>query len=582
MLAHSTGQKVLLLGFHTPAFLSVIRSLGRAGIEVHVAWHKPDSLALCSRYVHRVHSIPAYSKQDSSWKEALIDLMQREKFDLVIPCHDETVFPLQKHKTELEAYGRIYTISKESFAVLFDKIKTNELARKLGINVPKETVLYREDREGAWEKIKAAQLDFPIVLKPHSSYNDNDKPARIHVQIARRAEDLAPMLNSLLAYGPVIAQEFFIGKGVGVNFLLEEGKPLLVFQQELVHEPLQGGSGTYRKSTAVCPELERAALKIFSHLKYTGVAMAEFKVNPATGSWVLIEINARFWGSLPLALAAGANFPLALFELLTTGRTSVKNSYRRGIYARNLTADLSWQLKNLTADHKDPTLLTVPVSKVLLTGFKNILTGKERIDTLALDDLKPFRREVFLLGQMAWEKIRANIEQRYMCLPIFLHLQRRKLAQKLPGAKSILFVCHGNLCRSVFAEHLLKKNAPSAEVRSAGFLPEEGRKPPAEALSLALEYGIDLSGHCSKRINEEMVSSSDLIFVFDYDNYKKFRQEYRQARKKVFLIGALLEEKQPFISDPWGKDMYYFRTIYKSINAAVGQITNMLKTARPI
>jgi len=51
-------KKVLVLGFSTPAFLSVIRSLGRAKIEVHVAWYKQDSLALYSKYVYLAHSIP--------------------------------------------------------------------------------------------------------------------------------------------------------------------------------------------------------------------------------------------------------------------------------------------------------------------------------------------------------------------------------------------------------------------------------------------------------------------------------------------------------------------------------------------
>ena len=42
-------------------------------------------------------------------------------------------------------------------------------------------------------------------------------------------------------------------------------------------------------------------------LNYSGVAMIEYKLNPETGDWVFIEINARFWGSLPLAVAAGAD-----------------------------------------------------------------------------------------------------------------------------------------------------------------------------------------------------------------------------------------------------------------------------------
>ena len=52
--------RVLVLGSDTRSFLAVVRSLGRAGIEVHVAWCPADAPALGSRYVHTVHSLPPY------------------------------------------------------------------------------------------------------------------------------------------------------------------------------------------------------------------------------------------------------------------------------------------------------------------------------------------------------------------------------------------------------------------------------------------------------------------------------------------------------------------------------------------
>ena len=73
----------------------------------------------------------------------MIDLVTREKFDLVIPCHDSSIAPLQQHRADLEPHGRFYLISDEAFGVLSDKLKTNELARSLGIHVPREVVLSR-------------------------------------------------------------------------------------------------------------------------------------------------------------------------------------------------------------------------------------------------------------------------------------------------------------------------------------------------------------------------------------------------------------------------------------------------------
>ena len=47
---------------------------------------------------------------------------------------------------------------------------------------------------------------------------------------------------------------------------------------------------------------------------WNGVAMLEYRRDPSTGDFRLLELNARFWGSLHLALAAGVDFPRLLLD----------------------------------------------------------------------------------------------------------------------------------------------------------------------------------------------------------------------------------------------------------------------------
>lgn len=100
-------RKVLVLGHDTRAFLSVVRSLGRAGIDVHVAWFKEGMPALRSRYVAKAHRIPAYRPDTTAWKDRLAALMRTERFDLVIPCDARRALPLAAHRAELERWGRV-------------------------------------------------------------------------------------------------------------------------------------------------------------------------------------------------------------------------------------------------------------------------------------------------------------------------------------------------------------------------------------------------------------------------------------------------------------------------------------------
>ena len=44
----------------------------------------------------------------------------------------------------------------------------------------------------------------------------------------------------------------------------------------------------------------------------TGVAMVEYRYDPASRRYVFMEINGRFWGSLQLAIDAGVDFPALL------------------------------------------------------------------------------------------------------------------------------------------------------------------------------------------------------------------------------------------------------------------------------
>jgi hypothetical protein len=67
----SARRRALVLGHDTRAFLSVVRSLGRAGIEVHVGWFEDGEPALSSRYVAEAHRIPAYRPDASEWKDVL-------------------------------------------------------------------------------------------------------------------------------------------------------------------------------------------------------------------------------------------------------------------------------------------------------------------------------------------------------------------------------------------------------------------------------------------------------------------------------------------------------------------------------
>jgi len=543
--------RVLVLGRDTRAFLSVIRSLGRAGHEVHVAWCPADTPALRSKYIHAVHAIPRYDP------DGLAGLLAAVHFDLVIPCDDFAILPLQQNRARLEAAARLYLLSDQAFALCSDKHKTYELAERLGIALPRQRIAatVREVEEAA------GVFGWPLVLKPIRSVVVAG--ARNEVRKVRSTAEIKVVAEAMLAGGPVLVQENFIGIGAGIEVLCHEGQVLVAFEHERVHEPVQGGGSTYRKSVPLSPDRLEAASRLMRAMRYTGVGMVEFKVNPATGSWVLMEINGRFWGSLPLSIAAGADFPRYLYQMLVEGRREFPPQYSHGVYARSWMLDLRWLARNFLTDRSDPTLMTVPLWKVMLEPLN---LPREHIDTLTWDDPSPGFEEVAqFLRRELWPLL-------WMFPPLRLYMAARA-ARAVRPARRVLFVCKGNICRSPFAEQYLRGLAlPGIEVDSAGHYPQDGRSSPAAAVAAAKEFGVELAEHRSHTLSAEQVRWADVILIFDEEHDRAVRRAFPDAAGKIHYLGLLAQGWHIQIRDPMGRDTAAFMRGYRQIQTALDRV----------
>ena len=130
--------------------------------------------------------------------------------------------------------------------------------------------------------------------------------------------------------------------------------------------------------------------------------------------------------------------------------------------------------------------------------------------------------------------------------------------------KKIMFVCHGNICRSPMAEFVMKSLAQKAvesgalHIESSATSREEiGNKiyPPA-AHTLAL-HGVGCEGHCARQFTVEDYNNFDMIVVMeDYNKRNLMRLIGCDCKNKVWkLLDFVVEEPQHCagadISDPW-------------------------------
>jgi len=556
-----SGDKVLVLGDDTRSFLTIVRSLGRRGIIVHAAPTNFRSPALRSRYIAGIHDIVPWMGDGAAWLTGMVDLLRREQYQLVIPCNETSILPLQRHRASLSPFARLAIPDDRSIAVLFDKHHTRELARQVGVQVAAGRLALPDDTS----ETVLAEFGLPIVVKPRHSYSIDRLSARGKVHVVREPARLARVLSEHDP-GSIVIEQFFGGRGVGVSVLASNGQLLQSFEHHRARE--LAGASFYRRSAPLTPELVQACEALLAALDYTGIAMFEFKRN-ASGSWILLEVNARPWGSMPLPVALGVDFPYRWYRLLVAGEETPAVPYRAGVYGRNLIPDLH----NTLIEAQTQQLSSIATAWVMMgrmAGLLRSLSGKEVNDLFVSDDPRP--------GLLELRDVVHALRRRTENLTLGVARRRRHArarVEALRGAKSgarIVFVCQGNICRSPFAEALLRAQLEDCQisVQSAGMMPQPGRPPPPLAIEAAAMRGVDLSPHRSAWLTPDMAKAASLLIVFEYVNRGAVLDRYPGLRVPIILLGDLVKIGE--VPDPVDGDATVFGKVYDQIGVAIAEL----------
>jgi predicted ATP-grasp superfamily ATP-dependent carboligase len=382
-------KKILVFGNDMRIFLAVVRSLGRSGKVVHAAPNE-KSPALYSRYIATTHWLPRYADGPGAWVQAVKTLLEKERFDAVLPnCDDSDLLPFHLHRDAFAGFN-IALPDECSMDPLFDKACTRRLAGELKIPVADGKVLSREDNAVDIAK----KFGLPAVVKPRRSVWPDQVGEWHKVGIVETADELGKVLGALNDPERFVVESYFPGVGVGVSVLAQAGEILQSFQHRRLREA-RGGVSSYRISEPVAEPLMQACEKICRSTRLTGVCMFEFRRNEQSGSWILVETNARFWGSLNLPVSLGVDFPSDLCDLMLEGVHPPAKPYPAGRRSRNLLLDG----KNLITSMHELGIAGAPeIARGLLDFLLHpalCLAGREASDSFVADDPLPGVLECF-------------------------------------------------------------------------------------------------------------------------------------------------------------------------------------------
>lgn len=116
--------------------------------------------------------------------------------------------------------------------------------------------------------------------------------------------------------------------------------------------------------------------------------------------------------------------------------------------------------------------------------------------------------------------------------------------------RKILFVCHGNICRSPMAEMIFKSLISNKEYfcdSKATSAEELGNSVYPKAKETLKHHGIPLLPHVARQVTKEDYNVYDEIYAMDEENMQSLHQIF--GSDPEHKIHKLLENKD--ILDPW-------------------------------
>lgn len=325
MEVNRAPRPAILVGGNVNA-LSVTRSLAWAGIPVYLL-NRANVPARCSRLGRWLAGL----ETPHEWRRFLLgsgsDYLAGA---VVLACSDEAIEVVTDNWPELASKFILEECSPLVRRRLLDKFCTYEIAREVGIPVPRFW-LASSDRG---LDVVDEECRYPVILKPRLSHN-SIKIGRKYARADNRSQLIAEHARLAHLGVPVVIMEFIPGNDDNSHsyytYMDEDGTPLVNFTKSLLRRhPLNQGNATYH-TTQWNPEVAELGLRFFRRVGLRGIGHVEFKRDPRDQKLKIIEVNARFTGANPLINKCGIDLALITYNRLTGRPQSYPETYKTGL-----------------------------------------------------------------------------------------------------------------------------------------------------------------------------------------------------------------------------------------------------------
>jgi protein-tyrosine phosphatase len=143
----------------------------------------------------------------------------------------------------------------------------------------------------------------------------------------------------------------------------------------------------------------------------------------------------------------------------------------------------------------------------------------------------------------------------------------------------VVFVCHGNICRSPYAERRAASfGLPTA---SFGLAADTGDPADHSALTVAARRAIELGQHRACAVEDFVFNSGDLLAAMEPRQVRALSPHLPMVPCQVTLLGLWSRPRRPHIHDPHRLSEAYWEQCLDVIDSAVQVIAERMRLNPP-
>jgi predicted ATP-grasp superfamily ATP-dependent carboligase len=325
-MSPSNHARVLVAADDYYASLATIRGLRAAGYEPWVATAHCATYAAHSRAAAGVVLVPWPSAGADAFVRSLADAAADLRAAAVVPACESALLGLSGRASFFPEGVAVGTSDAATVARATDKAEVGRVAAAAGLAVPSTVEVRRADLSA-----QIADLRFPAIVKPARSVGDdrNHPTARPRTRLVETADELRDAVYDGIRW---LVQPYIEGELAAVAGVAWNGDLVCAVHQVARRIYPRLGASAYAETVARDTALEKRLAQLVGELGWSGIFEAQL-IRNGRGSY-LIDFNPRPYGSLALAIRAGANLPGIWVDLLL-GRRPESVSYRTGVHFRS-------------------------------------------------------------------------------------------------------------------------------------------------------------------------------------------------------------------------------------------------------